>query len=128
MHALLVVIHVVVCLVLIFVVLLQTGKGADIGAAFGGGSQTLFGARGATSFLSKMTTAAAVIYMLTSLGLSMVVSAGGASSVIKDEPKKSMPAMPASSGEPAKAPNFNPPTPGQAPAQAPAPAAPQGAK
>jgi len=130
MHALLIGIHVVVCLILIFVVLLQAGKGADIGASFGGSSQTLFGARGATSFLSKMTAAAAVVYMLTSLGLSMVGTTGGASSVIKDEPaKKEMPAMPGA-GSAAK---FNPAAPAGAPAPAPAqapamPAAPAGAK
>jgi len=63
--------HVVVSVVLILVVLLQTGKRADLAGAFGGGgSQTAFGTRGAATFLSKATTAAAVMFMLTSLGLS----------------------------------------------------------
>jgi len=63
--------HVLVSVVLILVVLLQTGKRADLAGAFGGGgSQTAFGTRGAATFLSKATTAAAVMFMLTSLGLS----------------------------------------------------------
>jgi len=70
MSLLLIVIHVIVCIALIMIVLLQTGKGADMGAAFGGGaSQTLFGSTGASTFLSKATTAAAIIFMLTSLSL-----------------------------------------------------------
>ena len=75
MSILLIVIHVIVCIALIMIVLLQTGKGADMGAAFGGGSsQTLFGSTGASTFLSKATTAAAVIFMITSLGLAYVSS------------------------------------------------------
>lgn len=62
------IIHVVVCIALILIILLQTGKGADIGAAFGGGSsQTVFGSGGATTFLSKITIAAAVVFMITSI-------------------------------------------------------------
>jgi preprotein translocase subunit SecG len=65
------IVHVAVCLALIAIVLLQQGKGADIGAAFGGGaSQTVFGGRGAGSFLSKLTTGAAIVFMITSLTLS----------------------------------------------------------
>ncbi|HJQ85472.1 MAG TPA: preprotein translocase subunit SecG, partial [Candidatus Binatia bacterium] len=60
-------IHVVACLFLIVVVLLQTGKGADMGAVFGGGSQTLFGSSGAGNFLTKLTTGTAIAFMLTSL-------------------------------------------------------------
>ena len=70
MTILLIVVHIIVCIALIMIVLLQTGKGADMGAAFGGGSsQTLFGSTGASTFLSKATTAAAIIFMLTSLAL-----------------------------------------------------------
>ena len=70
MSILLVTLHVVVSLALILIVLLQTGKGADMGAAFGAGSsQTLFGSTGAATFLTKMTTVAAVVFMLTSLSL-----------------------------------------------------------
>ncbi len=72
MYTLIIVIHVIVCLILIGVVLLQAGKGAEMGAAFGGSSQTIFGSRGAATFLSKLTVAAAVIFMVTSLTLSML--------------------------------------------------------
>ncbi|MEW6139612.1 MAG: preprotein translocase subunit SecG [Thermodesulfobacteriota bacterium] len=68
---LILVIHIVVCIAMILIILLQTGKGADIGAAFGGGSsQTVFGSTGATTFLSKITIAAAVVFMCTSFVLS----------------------------------------------------------
>ncbi len=82
MATFLVVIHVVCCLFLISIVLLQGGKGAEMGAAFGGSSQTIFGSRGASTFLSKLTTGAAVVFMLTSLTLSMV--ANKHASVIKE--------------------------------------------
>ena len=75
MSILLIIIHVIVSVALIMIVLLQTGKGADMGAAFGGGSsQTLFGSTGASTFLSKATTAAAIIFMVTSLGLAYLSS------------------------------------------------------
>jgi preprotein translocase subunit SecG len=69
------VLHIAVAVFLILVVLLQTGKGAEMGAAFGGSSQTLFGSGGAVGFMAKLTTAAAVGFMLTSLGLAYVSSA-----------------------------------------------------
>jgi preprotein translocase subunit SecG len=88
MTAILVTIHVIVCVALIMIVLLQTGKGADMGAAFGsGGSNTLFGTTGGTSFLSKATTAAAIIFMLTSLCLAYVSSDRRGSSIMKDAGK-----------------------------------------
>jgi len=69
--------HIFVCLFLIFIVLVQGGKGAEMGAAFGGGgSQTLFGGRGAATFLGKMTTVIAVVFMLTSLILAVVSGKG----------------------------------------------------
>ena len=67
--------HVIVCVILVLVVLLQSGKGADLAGAFGGGAtQTAFGSRGPASFLSKMTTISAIIFMMTSIGLSMITS------------------------------------------------------
>ncbi len=72
MYILTVILHVFVCLILIGVVLLQTGKGAEMGAAFGGSSQTIFGSRGAATFLSKLTVGAAIIFMVTSLTLSIL--------------------------------------------------------
>ncbi len=74
MRIFLITLHVIVSAILIGMVLLQKGKGADIGAAFGGASQTVFGPRGAQSFLAKLTTAAAVLFMLTSLGLAITSS------------------------------------------------------
>lgn len=74
MHILLVTLHVSVATILILMVLLQKGKGADIGAAFGGASQTVFGPRGAQSFLSKLTAGAAIVFMLTSFTLAFTQS------------------------------------------------------
>ena len=69
------IIHLLVSIALIFVVLLQTGRGSEIGAAFGSGaSQTLFGSSGSTGFMTKLTTAAVVIFMLTSLLLAYFYS------------------------------------------------------
>ncbi len=80
-----IIIHILVSVALILIVLLQTGKGADIGAAFGGGSsQTLFGSGGASSFLSKLTTVAAVIFMLTSLVLAYMSGHRAPSSIMTD--------------------------------------------
>jgi len=63
--------HIMVCLVLIVVVLLQRGKGSDIGASLGGGSSnTVFGSRGAGNFLTKLTSGCAIVFMITSLSLS----------------------------------------------------------
>jgi len=75
MLILLVIIHVIVCLFLIGVVLLQQGKNGDVAAAFGGsGSQTAFGPRGAATMLTKLTTWSAVIFMLTSIALTVTLS------------------------------------------------------
>jgi preprotein translocase subunit SecG len=87
MYTFLIVLHVVVAIFLILVVLLQTGKGAAMGSAFGSGaSQTMFGSAGAGNFLTKLTTAAAIIFMITSLTLTTLISKKGERSVIKDEP------------------------------------------
>ncbi len=71
------IIHILACFILILVVLLQAGKGANMGAAFGGSSQTVFGSSGAGTFLGKMTAAVAIIFMLTSLFLTYTVSRKG---------------------------------------------------
>jgi len=87
MSILVIVIHIVVCVALIMIVLLQTGKGADMGAAFGGGSsQTLFGSTGASTFLSKATTVAAVVFMLTSLTLAYMSGNQKASTIMENAP------------------------------------------
>src|SRR5262245_7427592 len=81
------VIHYIVCLFLIIVILLQAGKGADIGAAFGaGGSQTLFGPRGAATFLNKMTAVVAAVFLMTCVGLGALSKNGGRGSVLGKMP------------------------------------------
>ncbi len=98
-------IHVLVCFFLIIIVLLQSGKAADLAGAFGGmGSQTAFGPRGAATVLSKATTVSAVLFMVTSITLSIYeMRRGGASGSVLDSRPKSAPA-PASKtpGAPAK--------------------------
>ena len=85
MSILIVAIHVFVCLALILIVLLQTGKGADMGATFGGGGgQALFGSSGATTFLGKATTVMAIVFMLTSLILAYRSGNPGTSSIMRD--------------------------------------------
>jgi preprotein translocase subunit SecG len=105
-------VHVVVCLFLIIVVLLQSGKAGDISAAFGGqGSQAAFGPRGAATTLSRATTISAVLFMLTSITLSInAIKHGGPSSVlqgVKSAPAKTAPATPTPSPAPTPA---TPPT------------------
>src|SRR5215475_13377531 len=100
MITLMTIVHIIVCLFLIIVVLLQSGKSGDIAAAFGGmGSQTAFGPRGAATVLSRATTWSAIIFMLTSISLSVFASRRGiANSVlqgIKPAATKSQPAQPA---------------------------------
>lgn len=85
MQILVMVVHIVVCVILIVVVLLQAGKGASMGAAFGGSSQTIFGSAGPTTFLGKMTTLVAIVFMLTSLGLSYFAAQKG-STVLERRP------------------------------------------
>lgn len=93
-------IHIIVCAFLIIVVLLQSGQSGDIAAAFGGmGSQTAFGPRGAATALSKATTWSAIIFMITSITLSVMASRhSGPRSVLQgvtSSPSKSQPAKPA---------------------------------
>ncbi len=84
-----IVLHIITCIILIMIVLLQTGKGADIGAVFGGGSgsQALFGSAGPAGFLAKLTTVIAVLFMLTSLYLAYVSGRRGPSETIMEESK-----------------------------------------
>ncbi|MCD6586574.1 MAG: preprotein translocase subunit SecG [Desulfobacteraceae bacterium] len=100
MTALIITIHVIVCIALILIVLLQTGKGADMGAVFGGaGSQALFGNTGAATFLGKMTTVAAVVFMITSLTLA-IISKSGEKSVVSDIQPATQQAQPAVPDQP----------------------------
>lgn len=85
MTTLLLIVHIVVCFALVLIVLLQGGKGADIGATFGAGSsQTVFGATGGQSFMGKLTTGAAIIFMLTSLFLAYYYAKPGADSIMPE--------------------------------------------
>lgn len=77
-------IHVIVCLFLILVVLLQQGKGADLSVFGGGGSQAAFGARGATTFLHKLTVAGFVGFILTTMAIGLLKTSAGSSSVMSD--------------------------------------------
>ncbi len=94
------IIHVIVCIALILIILLQSGKGADIGAVFGGGSsQTVFGSTGASTFLSKVTIGAAVVFMVTSIILTYFSGRGGMvteRSIVTEQPATQAPmTMPA---------------------------------
>ncbi|MGB3212994.1 MAG: preprotein translocase subunit SecG [Desulforhopalus sp.] len=84
MDTLLTIVHVIVCLFLVGIVLLQHGKGADIGATFGGSSQSLFGTEGPLPLLNKITTAAAIIFMLTSVTLAYISSQSSNTSVMSE--------------------------------------------
>ncbi|MCU0538789.1 MAG: preprotein translocase subunit SecG [Desulfobacterales bacterium] len=113
MTIILIIIHVIVCIALIMIVLLQTGKGADIGAVFGGGSSsTLFGSTGASTFLSKATTVAAIVFMLTSLSLAYIAGHRQTASVVTDTvpavESKAPEAAPAPVPAPAAAPETKP--------------------
>ena len=82
----LIALHVIVSIFLIAVVLLQRGKGAEVGAVFGGGgSSTVFGSRGAGNFLTRLTTGAAVVFMLTSLGLSYTYTTASSDRLFNEE-------------------------------------------
>src|SRR6476619_2138587 len=96
-YTLLTIVHVLVCLFLIVVVLLQSGKAADLAGAFGGmGSQSAFGPRGSATLLSKATTISAILFMCTSLALSILAthSASTSGTVLerKTPTKQSLPA------------------------------------
>jgi len=118
-------IHVFACLFLIVVVLLQTGKGADMGAVFGGGSQTLFGSGGAGNFLTKLTAGTAIAFMLTSLILTYHSSSNPSSALVHRLPapvgQPAPPPAPEAAGEPSP-----PPPAAEAPAEAPPESPPAG--
>jgi preprotein translocase subunit SecG len=113
MHAIITIVHVLSCIFLILVVLLQTGKGAEMGAVFGGSSSTVFGSSGAGTFLTRLTTATAIVFMLTSLSLTYFSARRNAATVFDSAPAASAP-------EPAPV----APAPGAPAPAAPAPVAP----
>ena len=102
MHLALIVVHVIACFAIIGIVLLQAGKGADIGSAFGGaGSQAVFGSMGTPTLLGKITTGIAIVFTLTSFTLAILGGERG-SSVVREAapPPASAPAAPAAPAEP----------------------------
>lgn len=124
LYVLLVIVHVAVCLALILVVLLQVGKGQSIGAAFGGAgsSQTFFGSRGPATFLSRLTTVSAAVFMLTSLGLAYLSASGGqGSSITSKAPPPVTDTVPAPVTIPAPVTAPTPGTESAPPQEAPAP-------
>jgi preprotein translocase subunit SecG len=108
--------HIVLCFILILVVLLQSGRAADLAGAFGGsGSQTAFGPRGAATFLSKATTYAAILFMITSLALAIKASRPMAGSVLEEGTPPAAPAGTAPTTPAPTAPGPAQPTPTQPP-------------
>ena len=127
MYIALAILHILVAFIMVGVILLQSGKGAEIGAAFGGSSQTVFGSRGAGTFLSKMTAVAATIFMVTSLSLAILSKRQNYSSTIGLDKPLSSPSAPAVPDSPAGIPTQGPPAADQHTphdSNAPAPAAP----
>ena len=124
----LVTLHVLVCGLLIIVVLLQSGEAADLAGAFGGaGSQTAFGPRGAATFLSKATTWCAIMFMLTSMAMTMrqnSTAASSGSSVLQQFSKTGKPAVPALPVHTGTLPTPEAPVPAAPNAATPAPSAP----
>src|SRR6267154_2515551 len=124
----LVTLHVLVCGLLIIVVLLQSGEAADLAGAFGGaGSQTAFGPRGAATFLSKATTWCAIMFMLTSMAMTMrqnSTAAASGSSVLQQFSKTAKPATPAPAAPAPATPNSSTPAPTAPAPSTPAPSAP----
>ena len=94
--------HLFICLLLIGLVLLQQGKGADLGATFGGGSQTVFGASGADTLLTKVTTSLAALFMVTSLTLALYAQRGAVDqgSIFQGEPQSAAPSAPSAPAQP----------------------------
>ncbi len=83
MFTFVVIIHIIVCIMMVLTVLLQQGKGAEIGAVFGS-SETIFGSTGPATFLGKLTTALAVIFMITSLSLTYLSAHKGSGSIMEE--------------------------------------------
>jgi preprotein translocase subunit SecG len=115
------IIHVIVCIGLILVVLLQTGKGAEVGAVFGGSSSTIFGSSGAGNFLSRLTTGMAIVFMITSLTLGYFAGRKPSATIFDTQP-----GAPAPGGATAPLQDSAPATPQTAPGDpvAPSPANP----
>lgn len=92
MTVLITIVHVMTCFLIVGAVLLQSGKGAETGVMIGGSSQSMFGARGASSFLSKVTVVLATLFMVTSLSLSLIRQSPVGPSLLLNSPINSLPA------------------------------------
>jgi preprotein translocase subunit SecG len=114
------IIHVIVSIGLILVVLLQTGKGAEVGAVFGGSSSTIFGSSGAGNFLTKLTTAMAIVFMITSLTLGYFAGRKPSATIFDSRTPAGAPTQTTPAGQQQSAPAGSP--------QAPTPASPQDAQ
>ena len=126
MSLIIIFIHILVSVALILIVLLQTGKGADMGAAFGGSSQTIFGSAGPAGFLNKLTTGAAIVFMLTSLSMAYLSGQQIKGSIMKATPPPvEQPAVPGPQPGQTERPSAGN-TPTAPEAQQPAPLAPGG--
>ncbi len=99
MHTIVIAVHVIVAVVLVLTVLLQAGKGAGMGAAFGGSSGSVFGSRGPTTLISKITCAAAVIFMCTSLNLAIFQGGVNSGSVLDQYSEEDVALTPAAPAE-----------------------------
>ena len=117
MFTVITIVHILACIFLVLVVLLQTGKGADMGAVFGGSSSTVFGSSGAGNLLTKLTTITAIVFMLTSLGLTYFSARRNSATVFDSAPA----VAPAPETAPQAAPPAAP-APGAAPQAGDAPA------
>ena len=117
------IIHVIVSIGLILVVLLQTGKGAEVGAVFGGSSATIFGSSGAGNFLTKLTSGMAIVFMMTSLTLGYFAGRKPSATIFDERAPVTAPAAPAQpttpgaqQNAPASEPKATAPSPPQVPA------------
>jgi preprotein translocase subunit SecG len=100
MATILVILHVLICVGLVVSILLQSGKGSDLGAAFGGSSQTIFGSSGAVPFLNRVTTGVAIAFMITSLSLAFLAARATAPrSSVMDSKAKSSQEQPVQAGD-----------------------------
>ena len=120
MQSLLTVVHIITCILLILVVLIQSGKGAEISASFGGSSQTVFGSSGGANFFTRLTTALAAIFMLTSVTLTMLANSAK-KSLFEGQtavPAQSAPVALPSTPEAESKPSAQTPAEAQAPAKA----------
>lgn len=100
LYTLITILHVFICFLMIGAILLQSGKGAEIGAAFGGSSQTVFGSRGPANFLSKFTVVVAAVFMLTSFSLAILAKQRNFASTVIDLKQKSETAAPSAPVQP----------------------------